>query len=95
MPEARPCRSINSSVTKTFRAEFARLDPSTRRLATRAYRLWLKDPRHPSLHFKKIGPYWSVRIGLSHRALGGIKGETLYWFWIGHHKVYDRLTRGL
>jgi len=86
---------MTSSVTKTFRAEFARLDPGTRSLAVRAYRLWLQDPRHPSLHFKKIGPYWSVRIGLSHRALAGAKGDTLYWFWIGHHKVYDRLIRGL
>jgi hypothetical protein len=32
---------------------------------------------------------------LSHRALAGAKDGTLYWFWIGHHKVYDSLIKGL
>ena len=26
------------------------------------------DQRHPSLHFKRIGRFWSVRIGLHYRA---------------------------
>ncbi len=86
---------MTSSVTKSFRAELSKLDPATRRNAVRAYRLWAKDPRHPSLHFKKIGDYWSARVGLNHRALGRVKDDTLFWFWIGHHKVYDRLIRGL
>ena len=30
----------------------------------------VSNPRHPSLHFKKVGGYWSVRVGLHYRALG-------------------------
>ena len=28
-----------------------------------------ENPRHPSLGFKKVGRFWSVRVGLSYRAL--------------------------
>jgi len=28
------------------------------------------DPRHPALHFKRVGAFWSARVGLHHRALG-------------------------
>ena len=47
--------------------------------------------RHPSLHFKRIGRFWSVRIGLHYRALAVQDGEDIVWFWIGHHAEYDRL----
>lgn len=28
------------------------------------------DPHHPSRRLKRIGRFWSVRVGLHHRALG-------------------------
>jgi hypothetical protein len=34
-------------------------------LADRNYELLKNNPYHPSLHLKKVGKYWSVRIGLS------------------------------
>lgn len=37
--------------------------------ADRAYQQLKADPRHPSLHRKRIGRFWSVRVGLRHRAL--------------------------
>lgn len=87
---------MRSSTTKSFRALYARLPRAVRNLARKNYRLWLQDSRHPSLHFKQIGgPYWSVRIGLSYRALGREKDGVLYWFWIGHHREYDRLISQL
>ena len=49
------------------------------------------DSRHPSLHLKKVGSYWSVRIGLGHRALALEHKGDLIWFWIGDHGEYDRL----
>lgn len=33
------------------------------------------NPRHPSLHFKKVGRFWSVRVGLHHRAIGVLRSE--------------------
>ena len=86
---------MRSSVTSSFRADFERLPAGVRRLAVKNYRLWLVRPDHPSLHFKKIGAYWSVRVGRSYRALGREKDGCLYWFWIGHHKTYDALINRL
>jgi hypothetical protein len=39
-------------------------------LADKNYRLLRADPRHPSLHFKRIGQLWAVRVGEHCRALG-------------------------
>jgi hypothetical protein len=60
-------------------------------LADANYELLKRDPRHPSLRFKKIGRYWSVRVGLRHRALAVEVDEGYLWFWIGSHAEYDRL----
>lgn len=46
---------------------------------------------NPPLHFKKIGRFWSVRVGLHYRALAVEDEEGLVWFWIGHHSEYDDL----
>ena len=62
--------------------------------ADRAYELLKADPRHPSLHLKTIGRFWSVRVGLRHRALAIEAGEdTLLWVWIGTHAEYDQLLK--
>jgi len=45
---------IPSRTTRAFRRAFASLPDDVRRQAQRAYRLFLRDPRHPSLRFKKI-----------------------------------------
>ena len=63
-----------------------------RDLADRNYELLKSDPTHRSLHLEKIGQYWSVRIGRSHRALAVEAGSDLVWFWLGSHAEYDRLV---
>jgi hypothetical protein len=49
------------------------------------------DPRHPSIHLKRVGEYWSARVGLDHRALGVDDEGAISWFWIGTHAEYDKL----
>lgn len=85
---------MRSSLTKSFHAEFDRLPAAIQELAVKNYQLWRRDQRHPSLRFKPVKSFWSVRVGLEYRALGRIQDDTIYWFWIGHHKVYDKLIRG-
>lgn len=60
-------------------------------LADKNYELLKSDSKHPSLHFKKIGELWSVRVGLHYRALGLDKKDSVVWFWIGSHADYDKL----
>ncbi len=64
--------------------------PAVRDLADKNFQLLKADPKHPSLHFKKIGKLWSVRVGAHYRALGLDKPEGIVWFWIGSHADYDR-----
>jgi hypothetical protein len=44
------------------------------------FELLKASPSHPSLHFKKIDKYRSVRIGLHYRALAVEIPEGLLWF---------------
>lgn len=46
------------------------------------------------MHFKKVGPYRSVRVGIAYRALGVEHEDTVVWFWIGNHDEYERLIDG-
>ncbi len=62
-----------------------------REIADKNYELLKADSKHPSLHFKRIGTLWSVRVGAHYRALGLDKPEGVVWFWIGSHADYDRL----
>jgi hypothetical protein len=47
------------------------------------------DPQHPSLHFKKVGRFWSVRVGIHYRAIAIEDGTDFVWFWIGRHDKYE------
>ena len=62
--------------------------------ADKAFTLLRKNLRHPSLRLKPIGKFWSVRIGVAHRAIAVADGDDYIWVWIGHHDEYDRLIRG-
>jgi len=50
-----------------------------------------RNPRHPSLHLKKVERFWSARVGAHHRVLAVEESGDLAWFWIGRHDEYDRL----
>ena len=51
----------------------------------------LADPRHPSLRVKRVGAFWSARVGLRIRALARDRPEGMVWFWIGPHDRYEQL----
>jgi len=70
---------------------FAVLPVEVQARARKAYRLWKENPRHPSLHFKKVGKAWSVRVDENFRVLAKIVEDKAYWFWIGPHAEYERL----
>lgn len=78
---------------RRFWAEYERLPVRVRELADRSFELLKRDDRHPSLHFKKVGGFRSVRVGAHHRALGVDVAEGILWIWIGTHAEYDRILR--
>ena len=78
--------------TPQFWKRFENLSENIQKLARKNFVLLKNDPKHPSLHFKKVGDYWSVRVGLYYRALAVEDGNGFIWVWIGSHAAYDRLV---
>lgn len=68
------------------------LPTAIQELADKNFELLKIDPNHPSLHLKKIGKYWSARVGIKYRVLGLDIEEGILWFWIGTHAEYDKLV---
>jgi hypothetical protein len=90
---------VKSHITERFARLFSQLPPEAQQQARAAYRLFLQNPRHPSLHFKQVSAahpeYHSARVGAHYRALGILDDDTVTWFWIGSHEDYNNLTKRL
>lgn len=78
--------------TARFWRLYEGLPVHVQQLADKSFQLLKENPRHPSLHFKRVGVLWSVRVGAHYRALATEEGDDLVWFWIGTHDEYDRLV---
>ena len=79
--------------SRAFWDAYGKLPEQIRLLADKNYALLKENPQHPSLQFKKVGRFWSVRVGLRYRALAVETDGYLVWFWIGSHADYDALIR--
>ncbi|WP_309720132.1 hypothetical protein [Armatimonas sp.] len=84
---------MTHQTTPRFWESYNALPEEVQRLADKNYDLLVENVEHPSLELKRIGRFWSVRVGLHYRALGLPEGEGIVWFWIGAHAEYDRLIR--
>ncbi len=71
---------------------FDQLPEAVREQARRNFERLKADPEHPSLRFKRVGRFRSVRIGRRYRALGVEVPDGISWFWIGTHAAYDKLV---
>ncbi len=80
--------------TSRFWKCFEKLPELAQKVSKKNFELLKTTPSHPSLHFKKVGNFWSVRIGLNHRALAIEDGEDFIWVWIGTHDEYERMIKG-
>ena len=83
---------MNRRATPGFWYHHRRLPETVRESADRGYETRRQNPRHPSLRLKRVGPYWSVRVGRQYRALA-VEGE-LVGFWIGLHDEYEQIIAG-
>jgi mRNA-degrading endonuclease RelE of RelBE toxin-antitoxin system len=73
---------------------YARLPDRIRLQTRKAYELFMRNPSHPGLKFKKIEgeeDVYSARVGFGYRVLGRVDGEEIVWFWIGPHSDYDKV----
>lgn len=65
-------------VTPDFWYYYRQLPSEIQELADRCFELLKQDPRYPSLHFKKVGRFWSVRVGFHYRAVAVEQVDTLH-----------------
>ena len=84
---------MKSSGNADFWRLYQRLPESVRVQARQAYRLFISNPDHPSLRFKKLnGPdhFWSVRFGGGYRAVGQRHNENMVWLWVGTRQDFGK-----
>lgn len=77
---------MKSKTISRFWKYYAELPKVIQKQAKEVYKLFMVDPFHPSLHFKRIHssrPIFSVRITKDYRAVGIIQNNEIIWYWIG------------
>ncbi len=79
--------------SRRFWDTYARLPEHVRAVADKNYKLLEQNPRHPSLQRKRVGEYWSARVGNHYRAVGVDIDDGILWIWIGTHAEYDAFIR--
>jgi mRNA-degrading endonuclease RelE of RelBE toxin-antitoxin system len=82
---------VKHFATASFWEFYDKLPPSIQKLADKNFELLKTNPKHPSLHLKKTGKYWSARVGMKYRVLGVEMDDGMLWFWIGTHAGYDKM----
>ena len=88
---------MKSRATARFWELFQRLPANIQDEAREAYKLFMLDPKHPGLQFKRVSqkrPVYSARVTREYRALGVLQGDGITWYWIGNHSDYDRMLAG-
>ena len=78
-----------------FWEEYAKLPDHIQKLADKNFERLKENAQHPSLHMKKVREFWSVRVGIGHRALAVQREDGLLWFWIGSHANYEAILKRL
>ena len=84
---------VKSSGNTDFWRLYQRLPERVRLQARQAYRLFISNPDHPSLRFKKLNGrdnFWSVRFGGGYRAVGERQGENVVWLWVGTRQDFAK-----
>jgi hypothetical protein len=69
------------------------LPDEVREIADKSFKRLKKNPRHPSLQFKKVGEMWSARVGQAHRALAVEDGTDFIRVWVGSHDDYEKMIK--
>jgi hypothetical protein len=79
--------------TDRFWQRYWSLPKDVQALADKNFQLLKDNPRHPSLQLKRVGSFWSARVGLGHRVLAVEDGDDRIWVWIGSHDEYEKIIK--
>jgi len=87
-----------SRTTTRFWKYYEKLPEEIKEKSKETFKLFQKDPFHPSLHFKRVHsskPIFSVRITKDYRVIGVLDKNEIIWFWIGNHEEYEKIIKRL
>jgi hypothetical protein len=84
---------VESKALPSFWDCYSNLPEDIQRRADAQFTLLMKNPRHPSLHLKPVGAFWSARVTDDYRALAFREGTVFTWFWIGPHDEYAKMIK--
>lgn len=76
-----------------FWRSYDKLPARIQKLADKNFEILKSHPENPNLRLKKVGAFWSARVGAHYRAIAKDRPEGLVWIWIGSHADYDKLLR--
>ena len=79
--------------TERFWKCFNKLPKEIQIISRGQFNLLKNNPHHSSLHFKKVGKLWSIRVSLDYRAIAVKSGGDFIWGWIGTHDEYERMIK--
>jgi len=63
--------------TDRFWKSFDNLPATVQKIARQNFQLLRENPWHPSLHFKKVGQFWSARVGINHHGYWRLRMLTI------------------
>ncbi|PYK94096.1 MAG: hypothetical protein DME40_02575 [Verrucomicrobia bacterium] len=78
-----------------FWQRYQELPPEIQAATRKAYRLFNRDPAHPSLRLERLRSdprAWSVRVTRDIRAVAFRRGEDWLWFWIGTQRIRSAIS---
>ena len=84
---------MKNHATKRFWKCYNALPKEAQKQAKENLEQFKQNPYHPSLHLKNVGKFWSIRIGLSYRALAIKDNNDFIWVWIGTHEKYNEMIK--
>jgi len=76
-----------------FWFHYRQLPKHIQTLANKNFEILKTHPENPNLRLKKVGVFYSARVGAHYRAIAKDRKEGLVWIWIGHHSEYDRIRK--
>jgi len=89
---------MKSRTTTNFRKLYRALPAQLRKQAGDAYKRWQIAPRASGIRFKQLGgkdSYYSARVNQNYRVVGELRGDTIYWDFIGNHVECMRYIENL
>jgi hypothetical protein len=66
--------------SSSFWSAYNHLPNFTQKLADKNFKIIKTNPKHPSLHFKKVKKCWSVCVGIHCQALAVGVSDGVLWF---------------